>query len=115
MYIRQEVGGWWMVYLGGLASRNGNRIGEQIQARTDTKQRVSGKTTHRAFYSRAINITLYVILIPWTNVLIVSCCIGSEEVIRYFAFDTIALQLYVPEVCFTLNKRKYIRYITFSP
>lgn len=56
------------------------------------RNRVSGKTTGRAFYSGAININLYVILIPWTNVLIVSCCIGGEEVIRYFIFDTIALQ-----------------------
>lgn len=81
-----------MVYLGDLASRNGNHFGEQSQVCIETKQRVSGKTTGRAFYSSAINITLYVILIPRTNVLIVSCCIHSEEVIRYFAFDTIALQ-----------------------
>lgn len=81
-----------MVYLGGLAPRNGNRIREQIQACIETKQSVSGKTTGRAFYSGAINITLYVILMPWTNVLIVSCCIDSEEVIRYFAFNTTALQ-----------------------
>lgn len=81
-----------MVYLGGLGLRDGNDTGEQIQACIEMKQRVSGKTTGRAFYSRAINITLYVILMPWTNVLIVTCCIGSEVVIRYFAFDTIVLQ-----------------------
>lgn len=78
-----------MVYLGDLAWRNGNRIGEQVQVCIETKQRVSGNAAGRAFYSRAINITLYVILIPRTNGLIVS--IGSKEVTRYLAFDTIAL------------------------
>lgn len=75
-----------MVYLGGLGPRNGNHIGEQIQACTETKQSF-WKNAGRAFYSRAIGINLYVILIPWTNVLIASCCIGSEEVIRHFVFD----------------------------
>lgn len=81
-----------MVYLGDLAWRNGNRIGEQIQVCIETKQRVSGNAAGRAFYSRAINIILYVILVPRTNGSVVSYCIGSKEVTRYLAFDRIALE-----------------------